>query len=195
MLVALVATLLAAQGACGGLPADAPPGPDPSTVGCFVAYGAQFTAFRAWPSHHVDGGDLGGHATGPRTEYLAPLAMPEGGSSDAAPSSATEFPQGTILVTETEDPANHHVLAMVKRGCDFDPDGARGWEWFELSAGDIGGGKENILWRGTAPPAEKMYADCNGCHATRCAGNDSVCSAIFALASPDSGVKDGGLHD
>ena len=88
---------------------------------------------------------------------------------------------------------------MVKRGCDYNADGARGWEWFELSPGSIGGGKENILWRGAAPPADRTYGDigggCNACHAGTCARNDSVCSDAFTLTPRDAGIADGGLRD
>jgi len=205
--LALCAILAGAYAACGGLPADADPDPDPSTVGCFVAYGGQFTDFRTWPSHHMDSADdVGGqtHVSGPRTEYINTLSeagADEAGLDDAAvgPASSTEFPQGTIIVKEIEsaDPTTHHVFAMVKRGCDFNPSGAKGWEWFELSAGSIGEGKENILWRGTTPPDDKGFADCNGCHANTCAGNDSVCSTAFTLvpAASDAGATDGGLRD
>lgn len=195
---ATLTTALTVIDSCGGLPADAAPGPDPSIAGCFIAYGAQFTDFRTWPSHHIDGAsDLGGqtHVKGPRTEYMN--ALPDAG--DAGAESVTEFPQGTIIVEEIEsaDPATHHVFAMVKRGCGVNADGAKGWEWFELSPGSIGGGKENILWRGVAPPADKTYGGdgCNGCHASTCARNDSVCSDAFRLARLDGGATDGGLRD
>jgi hypothetical protein len=137
----------------------------------------------------MDGPALGGdtHAAGPRTEYL----------SAAPPSGASEFPFGTILVKEIEttDPATHHVFAMVKRGCGFNADGTRGWEWFELSLG--GGAKETILWRGTAPPDSVTFgastsATCNGCHAS-CAGNDFVCSKTFTLRG--SSARDASLGD
>ncbi len=197
--LAVTMTAVMTFAACGGLPADDTTTLDPSTVGCFVAYPAQFTDFRLWPSHHIDGAsDLGGqtHVKGPRTEYMN--ALPDAGA-DAAPASATAFAQGTILVTEIEsaDPATHHVFAMVKRGCSFNADGAKGWEWFELSPGSIGGGKENILWRGINSPADKTYGDtgggCNACHAVTCARNDSVCSSAFIL---DAGaIADGGLRD
>jgi len=203
-ITALVLLMLAAEGACGGLPADQAPGPDPSTIGCYVAYSAPFTGFRAWPSNHIEAGaDLGNgtHPAGPRTEYLAPLVSPEGGTDDASSSAnPNEFPQGTIITMETEtgDPSTHHVFAMVKRGCNFNADGAKGWEWFELSPGDIGQGKENILWRGATPPPDKMYADCNSCHATACAANDAVCAKAFtpqAINDAGSPVNDGGLRD
>jgi hypothetical protein len=202
----LVALMLAVEGACGGLPDAQMPGPDPSTIGCYVAYAAPFTDFRTWPSNHIEAGaDLGDgtHPAGPRTEYLAPLASAEAGTDDAsadASANPSGFPQGAIIVmeTETNDPTTHHVFAMVKRGCNFNPTGATGWEWFELSPGQIGQGKENILWRGTAPPSDKMYADCNNCHATACASNDSVCTKAFtsqSFADAGSSLIDGGLRD
>lgn len=86
-----------------------------------------------------------------------------------------EFAVGTIHVKETftwEDGKQKFadmggVLAMVKRGGDFNPEG-RGWEWFEL-ASDL----SKIKGQGGA---EMMNGMCNSCHTQTTAqgGNDFV---------------------
>jgi hypothetical protein len=81
------------------------------------------------------------------------------------------------------DPANHHLFAMVKRGCGFNAGGAFGWEFMELT--EHAGGAD-VLWRGVGPPAGETYGGdpngCNSCHAG-CSGNDSVCSSKLRLSS------------
>lgn len=86
------------------------------------------------------------------------------------PTSSGEFPLGSILVKEVFTTAsgakvfaNNGLLAMVKRGGDFNPD-HKGWEWLVLSP------EGNI----TARSANLMNGACNVCHsqAQGEAGND-----------------------
>jgi hypothetical protein len=159
-------TLLAAACTDGG-------GSDSS---CFLAFNAQVAGFRSWTSFSFDGGteDASVHIAGPRTEYI----------NDLPPHASTTFPVGTIIVKEVgaNDPANHHLFAMVKRGCDFNAGGAVGWEFMELQEGTT----TSIIWRGVGPPAGENYGGdpngCNGCHAA-CSDNDSVCSSAIRLSS------------
>jgi hypothetical protein len=175
--VVAVAVAVTAVG-CGGSDAGAQ---NTSTLdGCFIAYDNQFDGFRSWPSFHYDGKAQGGsfvvvHTAGPRTEYL----------KSAPPHRSAAFPLQTTIVKEigANDPANHSIFAMVKRGCGFNASGATGWEWMELTERD---GGASILWRGSGPPAGERYAgdptSCNTCHVT-CADNDHVCSPVIRLAS------------
>ncbi|MFO0656653.1 MAG: cytochrome P460 family protein [Polyangia bacterium] len=66
-----------------------------------------------------------------------------------------QFPIGTIPVkAHTKGGAMIGGTAMAKRGGDFNP-GAKGWEWFVLSASGT------IMVRGGA---DVMGGICNGCH-------------------------------
>jgi hypothetical protein len=165
---------LGSTAACSAASAD-PSSPDPA--GCFLAFNPQFDGFRSWTAFHYDGGDDGAgvHVSGPRVEYI----------EQAPPHGSASFPVGTLIVKEVgiDDPANHHLFAMVKRGCGFNAGGATGWEWMELDEAPPGA---TIRWRGGAPPAGETYAGapagCNSCHAA-CTDNDSVCSAYIRLSN------------
>jgi hypothetical protein len=148
-----------------------------SSNSCFLAFAAQFDGFRSWTSYHYEGtdeGDGGVHVAGPRTEYV----------NRPPPRGSTAFPVGTIIVKEVGagDPANHHLFAMAKRGCDFNAQGAKDWEWIELTEAAPGA---TVLWRGVGPPAGETYGGdptgCNSCHAA-CTDNDSVCSTRVRLS-------------
>ncbi len=168
--------LAAVAAACGG---GSGSGADPtaSAGACFVASTATFASFRSWTSYQYTApADVGGgtHVAGPRTEYINNLP-PHG--SDA-------FPQGTVIVKDIAgtSTSTHHIFATVKRGCGFNPAGATGWEWFELTEST---GSPTILWRGAAPPPGEGYdttgnGDCNSCH-LGCDDNDYVCSDPLRL--------------
>jgi len=144
---------------------------------CFVAYDTNFAGFTQWTSHAYSapisvGGNI--HFAGPRIEYINEL--PQTG--------ATQFAAGTIIVKEIDGitPDNHHIFAMVKRGCDYNAGGATNWEWFEL---ENDSGTYSIIWSGASAPPGESYADagnasCNSCHTT-CADNDYVCSPDLQL--------------
>jgi hypothetical protein len=145
---------------------------------CSLAFNGQFAGFRSWSSYTFDGGaadDAGVHIAGPRTEYINQLPS----AGDLA------FAQGTLIVKEVGVGTDqHHLFAMVKRGCDFNATGAHDWEWLELKES---GTTPLIIWRGVGPPAGELYggdpAGCNGCH-VGCASNDFVCSPHLRLSSP-----------
>lgn len=148
-----------------------------SSSGCFLAFGSQFDGFRLWKSYAYDSageGDASVHVSGPRTEYV----------NELPPAGSTSFPVGTMIVKEVgvDDPANHHLFAMVKRGCDFNANGAKDWEFMELQEQAPGA---IIIWRGVGPPAGENYggdpSGCNSCHAA-CSDNDSVCSTYIRLS-------------
>jgi hypothetical protein len=75
-----------------------------------------------------------------------------------------------------------NYFAMVKRGGDFNSEGARGWEWFELE--DVEDGGVLIVWRGVGPPADEGYGGdpltgCNECHTP--GNNDCVLAPALDL--------------
>jgi hypothetical protein len=148
--------------------ADAPP--------TFLAFTPDFAQFRTWTSVHSDGptpGTVPDDVLGPRTQYL----------NHAPPAGSTEFPVGTIIV-EARENSLKKIFAGVKRGGDYNPQGARDWEWFELS--ESASGVVSLLWRGVGPPNGDTYGGdvngCNVCHAA-CAANDYVCSPLLSLGS------------
>lgn len=87
---------------------------------------------------------------------------------------SVDYQNGDIIVKETfswsptggKDFTNGNLLAMVKRGGDFNPDNA-GWEWFDLAPD---------LSAINARDANLMGGLCNGCHvlATGTLGTDYV---------------------
>jgi hypothetical protein len=102
--------------------------------------------------------------------------------SHAAPKGAKEYPVGTMIVKTIEPPGapatDWEVFAMAKRGGDFNPGGARNWEFLRLKIlppNDV----PHIVTRGltAADPDDggPGYFDqlgqdfinmCNGCHGT-----------------------------
>lgn len=150
--------------------------PIPGTeAAAFIALQSDFADFRSWPATPVTTGDTG-HADGARTVYL----------NQAAPQGERAFPIGTILVKTITTDAGEDLHAMAKRGGGFNPDGAPGWEWFELVA--AADGTPVIKWRGLGAPegeaygalpgsegdtADRITGDCNVCHAGA-ATNDFV---------------------
>lgn len=133
----------------------------------FLAREEDFFQFTRW--HHFELGDImiGGHPAGVRRVFLnrPPLRRNE-----------REFPRGTMIVHAVErghTPSRWELFAMVKRGGNYNHDGARGWEYFILSSDDEG--RVAILSRGIRPTTghESAYATtdvgprgCNACHGT-----------------------------
>jgi hypothetical protein len=156
--------------------------PDP-----FIAQVSDFAGFcKDWSSAPAlapaDAGGDGIHGDAGLTVYW----------NKSPPHGSTQFPVGTIILKETNDPdpANRTAFAMVKRearGQGFNSaasGGADGWEWWSVS--DLGNCNVGRLWRGAAPPSTESYAgqtigDCNGCH-THAAGNDYVWSTALELS-------------
>jgi hypothetical protein len=158
----------------------------PPVTGDFVAQNTNFRGYRSWMSFTIDDGLAAGatHVAGKRTIYINQLP----------PAGATEFPVGTIIVKETA--IDGKIFARAKRGSDWNPTGAVGWEWFELltKAGATG-----IFWRGLGPPAGEVYggdpnAGCNMCHKLA-PNNDFVLTPALMLAASagnDAGVDGNG---
>jgi hypothetical protein len=189
---AALALALTAGAGCSVAPSAGPDG------GQFVAFDTTFNSFHTWPSAvampspslpPVDAGGVGpdGGATDggvhppPETEYWQIPTPPTGNA----------FPLGTIIVKETEeaDPTARQVFAMVKRGADFNANGAVNWEFFELT--NNANGTETINWRGYGPtnPTMDIYGGnpnvCNDCHA-KAVSNDYVWSAALQLSALES---------
>jgi hypothetical protein len=145
-----------------------------------VAFTSNFTGFHAWSNAAAvgpDGSTDGLHGVGPLRVYW----------NAAPPHGATEFPQCTIIVKETEetDVTQRIVFAMVKRGAGYNTSGANGWEWWSLQ--NNADGTVSELWNGTIAPGGETYAnqpigDCNGCHAM-VSKNDSVWDTALQLSN------------
>lgn len=137
----------------------------------FIALDSDFASFRSWPSVALGSDPLPGHPPGPRFGYL----------NHAAPKGAKAYPVGTIIVKTIEPvgapDTGWEIFAMGKRGGDFNPEGAKDWEFFRLK---ILGDTPHIVSRGlTAIDPDDDggggYFDqlgnafvnmCNGCHGT-----------------------------
>jgi hypothetical protein len=148
--------------ACG--PAPVTPGPLPQTP--FIALGSDFEGFAQWEKIDLGEHEVTGlHVAGHRVVYRN--RTPAHGSKT--------FSKGTILVKVISDAAagTTQVFAMAKRDPQFNPDGALGWEWFELNAA---GGPAQVMWRGATSPTTGVYAGslvtCNTCHTS--GANDGV---------------------
>lgn len=150
----------------------------------FIAQQEDFADYLRWPRIRVAAPDprLG---TGARNVYVN--ARP--------PRGATEFPRCTMLVKVAEndpDPAKWLMVGMAKRGSDYNPDGATGWEWFDLDPGSTDA--PILRWRGSEPPSGTGYdcalgedeegaegvGDCNVCH-SGAADNDYVLTPELQL--------------
>jgi hypothetical protein len=158
----------------------------------FIALQSDFAGYTSWPSLDVTEESVDAVHTGTtgRRAYINVLP----GEGDVA------FAVGTIIVKtgaggELTGDTGTEVHAMVKRGNAFNPDGARGWEWFELDVDDDPNASADVIepgivWRGFAPPdghgygctvgadCDEAIVDCNGCHLDSI-GNDYV--HTFAL--------------
>jgi hypothetical protein len=172
---ALGAFALLAVG-CSAPSGDA--GDDPAAGSTFLAFPTTFQNYKSWEKFPVASPvDNDVHTSGPRTTYL----------NKRPPSQSREFPVGTVIVKELEvgAEADRKVFAMVKRGGDYNRDGARGWEWFELR--NAGGGTVEVAWRGLGPPAGEMYGGdpnggCNACHGGH-RDNDFVQDPALSLSN------------
>lgn len=145
----------------------------------FVAFERDFQGFREWP-----GGPFEEQPAQGQTHYAGEqryfIRGPERAAGDEA-----RFPVGTIIVKQArlEARPEGQLFAMVKRGGRYNPEGARGWEWFELA--ERPDRSVAIKWRGVSAPSGEQYgADphgtCNTCHGEAKA-NDYVKSPALAL--------------
>lgn len=147
----------------------------------FIALQRDFDGFTSWEHESLGYAPQGpGHPAGDRVIYI-----------NERPTTADELPVGTVIV-KTMDTVDEGllVLAMVKRGGDYNDDGAQGWEWFELALDDQG--RPVIVWRGQDAPDGECYGclpgtetaieptSCNDCH-ERAADQDYVYTALRLL--------------
>ncbi|HLL53923.1 MAG TPA: hypothetical protein VK447_10275 [Myxococcaceae bacterium] len=145
----------------------------------FIALQRDFQAFPTWETFRLrpepDGESL--HAGGERDLYLS--QRPRRGSAG--------FPVGTIIVKHADGagtPDGPRTYAMVKRGGDYNLEGAANWEWFELVPSELNPSNWLITWRGLGPPIGAEYGNtgqtCNDCHALA-RENDFVKAPVLGL--------------
>jgi len=186
----LAFALLATAGCAAKVPMADP--------GVFVAVPSDFDGFRSWQSWPatpattlapLDGGDGvdAGEVTAGDSGVVHPGALTVY-INKVPPHGSTSFPVGTIIAKEPSQGTVTalQVFAMVKRGGDFNPNGAVDWEWFELT--NNADGTETLDWRGAQPSggASDPYASnpnvCNDCH-LKAAANDDVWSSALQLSN------------
>jgi hypothetical protein len=145
----------------------------------FVAFERDFQGFRQWPGGAFEELPARGqtHFAGEQRYYISGPEREQGG--------AKQFPVGTIIVKQARIQARPEgqLFAMVKRGGRYNPEGAHGWEWFELA--ERPDQSVAIKWRGVNAPNGEQYAPdphgtCNACHGEAKA-NDYVKSPALAL--------------
>lgn len=152
----------------------------PSSDG-FVASEADFASFRSWTSFDRGVDPVPPSHLGHDVIYI----------DRVPPAGATEFPIGTLIVRADEsdpDESAWEIHAMVKRGGDFNAEGARGWEFFGLIID--ASGRARIEWRGEGPADGDGYSapdggavlSCNQCHGSA-SYNDSVLSPVLDLSA------------
>jgi hypothetical protein len=151
----------------GGAPAVDPQEPQ------FVPFQRDFQGFETWTKFELGSdegvGDGVIHTKGKRTIYINRLPAP----------GSRAFPNGTIIVKTMP---TGEILARVRRGGDYNKNGARGWEWFELGKVED---QWVFSWRGITPPAGFCYGGivggaCNDCHRAF-AHNDYVAASVLDL--------------
>jgi hypothetical protein len=175
---------IASIAAClaGGCADEAPTLPEGDT---FIALSRDFDGFTEWNRFAVAGEAIPTDAApGPAVVYARTLPPP----------GVARFPIGTILIKtiEPEDPTLWTIHAMVKRSQTFNPEGAIGWEYFELAL--TPDEEIVILWRGEGPPSGHGYGSvgepttiplvCNDCHAPAWT-NDGVLTPVIRLLGPE----------
>ncbi|MBK7857501.1 MAG: hypothetical protein IPJ65_02525 [Archangiaceae bacterium] len=149
--MSLLRSIALATALCG-CGAQVAPTADAGTT--FIAFASHFNGYADWESFALPGGIAQGssHLAGDRVIYL----------NHRPPAGATEFPVGTIIVKTTQS----QIFGMVKRGGNYNADGAVNWEWFELEGSSA---QTYIRWRGLGPPDGETYggpgnSGCNNCH-------------------------------
>jgi hypothetical protein len=182
-LATAAATIVASLGCAASGPTSTGAGGAGGSGGSatFLAFQSDFDGYPSWQSfampHLADGLP---ESDSKLTAYL----------NERPPSGADEFPVGTIIVKEIVKgpPEGRQSFAMAKRGGGYNPDGAKDWEWFELSR--LGGDQARIVWRGAGAPVGEQYASspnaCNDCHKSA-AANDYVYSPPLQLKALEGG--------
>lgn len=146
---------------------DEPPPEDKAEVpfkGPRIALAEDFVGFRDWRSAPLDDRSVtDGHQDSPNRRVYIDRELPAPGEP---------FGLGTIVVKADQagPPHQWQIHAMVKRGDGFNPDGAVGWEFFDLRFDEAG--VLSIAWRGIGndgagyeDPRTGEVLACNTCHA------------------------------
>jgi len=150
----------------------------PKEQGVFIALQRDFVDFRSWQKFSFGDFPLEGHPIGPRYGFVKQVLQP----------GEKAYPIGDIIVKTVETPPSPSpspwpspvpeqqwdVFAMVKRGGNFNAEGAKNWEFFTLRINL--NGVPVILVRGTDAsdvPTGSGHGyvgvtgniiQCNGCH-------------------------------
>ncbi len=176
---------------CG--PSDPVEGGDGGDNECFIASSEDFQNFMSWQHYHLTTSFMENnvHSSGPRDVYI----------NQCPPAGATEFPVGTIILKVINQPGQpgqpepglegKSVFAQVKHGCGYNAQGAPGWEWYDLKTSLNGlqpGDPVEIVWSNFQAPLNMYGAtgiagqnQCNDCHSTMGAGNDSIITSALNL--------------
>ncbi len=157
--VALMLSFCSALAACGG--------GDGSSDRVFIALQQDFADYASWQKFYFGHEPLEGHPTGPRYGFVKQTLRP----------GELKYPIGDIIVKVIEvsaEPSSWDLFAMAKRGGNFNPTGAKNWEFFSLSLATSG--VPVIVARGidASDPANSLghgyagatgnFIRCNGCH-------------------------------
>ena len=147
---------------------------------CSLAFNMNFDSFRSWKSYpYVVTAVSERPRPRDRTAHRVPSTALRPAWEHGVPGRHDHREGGGRERSRSHD---HHIFAMVKRGCDFDVAGAKGWEWMEIKEDGAG---NSIIWRGVGLPAGEQYggdpnAGVTTCHVA-CSDNDAVCSTQIRL--------------
>ncbi len=131
----------------------------------FIAMDRDFADFMRWRRVDLGAISIAGHPPGSRLAFVNQRVAP----------TTDRYPVGSIIVKaitgSSPDPNTWAVIAMAKRGGDFNAEGARDWEFFTLR---VEGSTVSIVNRGLAPTSDgdgDPYGvtnglGCNACHGT-----------------------------
>jgi len=152
----------------------------------FIAMDRDFAGFLQWRRVELGTVMLVGHAPGTRVAFINTAQRPSGSA----------YPVGTIIVKAiTQNSADTNqwaVIAMAKRGGDFNREGARDWEFFTLR---MQGESVSIVERGLAPRTDgdgdpygvTAGITCNTCHGSADA------RMVDSILTPELRPADAGL--
>jgi hypothetical protein len=157
----------------------------PATADEFVATDGDFAGFQSWQSFALPDHD-------PLSDITYPAGTRVAFLNHAPPAGTNVYPVGTVIVKAIlvgMGPADWELFGMAKRGGEYNPTGAKGWEFFLLRVG--ADGEAHIISRGIQPDDDgrgpdgglptaaggyfegQGIAPCNVCHGqSRLAGVD-----------------------
>lgn len=136
-------------------------GTDPADTE-FVATDSDFADYGSWTELATNVGEDPALGAGAHGNAMSTRVIWANGDNISMEND--EWPVGTILakkMTNTETSDLIGVMAMVKRGADFNPDN-NGWEWFKLNEDGT------IIDRA----ADMNENGCNTCHGSGAGNND-----------------------